>query len=588
MAGLAVLAACAACQGQNNSAKNLRRFSGTSDSQKIVGDGWMPSVWQRFKVYGPTGGHLPDFSHAGFKMGRQPIPQVRGPVFSVTDKAFGAVADDGIDDTAAIQSAIEAAGAAGGGVVWIPKGRYEIRKTADAPFLRITHSHVILRGQGSDASGSILHLGSPAPAQAVRRLGSVAAIEDARHRTTVAVMGPEVKHELAAYTADVLRGQREIPVADSSHLSPGQPVFIAYRDPLIDAQHPHPRQVDLAAQLTHPFQLTERQTDTIGKAAQHMSWIVKIDAIPGPTSIRLAKPARFNQWLRYQPRIYSFGGLHGVGIEDLRFESRWPGGYRHHKPYVAAGGNILRSAKEQDYLWGGIWFSYAYNSWVQNVTFKDLTQGVIVSHCADMTIRNVQFKGHDGHAGITIGQSNGILVKGAQFFSKLVHPVTLTMMASGNVITDSEAYYEGRNPLSGTDAVIDFHGLFPHENLFENMRGFYVCPGGDLSVLPHGGVRNVFWNIQAPQQMECYTDKASNEFMRTYDLKSTSSQTQQTMFEHLPQAFYIGLHRKGERPVTIGGQSGDRQNRWMTVEGINRSDIAIPSLYEAQRSYRAD
>jgi hypothetical protein len=83
-------------------------------------------------------------------------------------------------------------------------------------------------------------------------------------------------------------------------------------------------------------------------------------------------------------------------------------------------------------------------------------------------------------------------------------------------------------------------------------------------------------------------DTATDEFMRTYDTQSTSSGTQQTMFEHLPQAFYIGLYRKGDRPVTIGGKTTDLHNRWMTVEGLNREGIGIPSLYEAQKRNSRD
>jgi hypothetical protein len=311
-----------------------------------------------------------------------------------------------------------------------------------------------------------------------------------------------------------------------------------------------------------------------------------VEEILDRQAIRLAKPARFNQWIRYQPRLFSFRGLRGVGIEHLRIDSSWPGGYRHHKPFIGKKGIPLRSAREQDYLWAGLWFSYACDGWVRNVIFNNLTQGIMFSHCADVTVADVQFEGVEGHAGITIGQSNGILVEGAQFFSRRVHPVTLTMMASGNVITDCEIHYEGRNPSSGTDAVIDFHGLFPYENLFDNLRGFYVCPGGDLSVLPHGGVRNVFWNIQTPQKMECYTHADDDEFMRTYAFKSTSAGTPQTMFEHLPEAFYIGLYRKGAGLVTIAGKTHDRRNGWMTVEGLNRSGIGIPSLYQAQKKGR--
>jgi hypothetical protein len=569
-------------------------ISDTNDSAGIHGKGvlhgssqdWTPRVWNDYLANGPTGNHLPDFSHAGYAMGERPIPTVQGPVIDATRWPFGAKADDGIDDTAAIQAAIDSAGAAGGGVVLLPRGRYEIHATADAPFLRISHDRVVLRGQGSGRSGTILHLGAPAPAKRVRRLGSVPAEEEARHGAAIAVMGSEERRELARYTGDIARGTRVVGVTDSARFSPGQTVIIDFTDPKIDALHPAPEHADLVAQLTAPFQLRPNQIDTLGLRAKHHAWIVKIEAMLGPQTIRLTRPARFNQWQRYDPRIYAFDGVSEVGIEHLRIQSSWPGGYRHHKPYLGPDGTLVRTAKEQDYLWNGIWISFASDGWVRDVSFSNLTQGIIVSRSSDLTLENLEFDGLDGHAGITIAHSNDVLVSGVDFFARLVHPITLSMMASGNVVTNCTTHYQGRDGYSSTDAIIDFHGIFPYENLFENLNGFYVCPGGDLSVMPHAGVRNVFWNIHAPRQMECYTCSTDNEFARTYDFGSTSSGTAATMFEHFPQAFYVGIVRNGGGMITVGGSSADRTNPWMTVEGLNRPGIRMPSLFEAQRQWQ--
>ena len=544
---------------------------------------WVPNVWKEYVQNGPTGNRLPDFSRAGYAMGDKPLPDVPGPVFDVAASRFGAVPDDGKDDTAAIQAAIDAAGAAGGGVVFLPSGRYEVHPTVNAPFLCITNSHVILRGQGSGPDGTILHMAAPAPDDTVRRLGTVPAANEARHRTAVAVMGAEVKHELAHYTEMIHRGQKTVAVSDTSRLFAGQPVIIEFCDPLIDESRLDPVKVDIAAQLTSPFRLVPGQNDTFGAAAGRISWIVKIDRILDKKTIHLAKPARFDQFIRYNPRIFSFNGVKGVGIEHLRFESSWPGDYRHHKPHPAADGSVIRTAKEQDYLWGALWFSHACDGWVRDIVVKDLTQGIIISRSVDFTVQDISFQGLSGHAGVTIAQSHGILVRRAHFFSRMVHPVTLKMWASGNVISDCENHYEGWNTVDGTDAAIDFHGMFPYENLFENLRGFYLCPGGDQSVLPHSGVRNVFWNIRAPGRMECYKCAKDDEFARTYDYLSTSSGTPETMFEHFPQAFFVGLRRQWDKPVKVGGETADRQNAWMTVEGLNRSDLSIPSLYQAQR-----
>ena len=547
---------------------------------------WTPAVWEEYTANGPTGDRLPDFSRAGYRMGEASIPDIQGPLFDVTADRFGAVPDDGKEDTAAIQAAVNAAATAGGGVVYLPRGRYEVRTTADAPFLQIAADRIVLRGKGDGDSGTILFMGAPGKDGSIRRLGTVPAEKEARRQAAVAIIGPEARKELAAFTGDVVRGQTDIPVSDSSAFTEGQMVIVECTDPLVDPENPSPDKADIAARLTAPFRLTEAQPDTYGKAARKLSWIAGIEKIIDGRTIRLTRPARFDQPLRYAPKIYSFGGVREIGIEHLRIESAWPGGYRHHKPFEDADGNVLRSAREQDYLWGGIWISSSVNGWVRDVTFRNMTQGIILSTSSQWTLEDLTFLGQEGHAGVTIGWGNDNLIARADFIARMVHPITLELTASGNVATDCEARYEGRNPVSATDAAMDFHGIFPYENLFEKMRGFYVCPGGDLSVLPHAGVRNVFWNIEAPARIDGYGDRPGDSFVQVFDHASTTSKTAATMYEHFPRAFYIGITRRENRIVTIGDSAGDRKNEWMTVEGLNRPAIAVPSLYEAQKHRR--
>ncbi|PIE63156.1 MAG: virulence factor [Desulfobacter postgatei] len=545
---------------------------------------WTPGVWKDFVRNGPTGTSLPDFSRAGYGMGEKTIPEIKTPVFDVTHVRFGAVPDDGKEDTLAIQAAIDAAAAVGGGVVFLPKGRYDIHQTETSPYLQICSDGIVLRGQGSDKTGTTLFMGAPGKAGLIRRLGTVSARIDARHHAALAVLGAGEGHELAAYTKEVVRGQTDIQVTDAGKFSAGQIVTIVCSDPLIDPMHPAPNKADIPVQLTTPFTLSPVQKDTFGPAVQTLSWIAGIEKIIDAHTIRLTRPARFDQPLRYTPKIFWFSGIRKIGIEHLRIESAWPGGYRHHKPFLDAEAKIIRTAQEQDYLWGGIWISNAVNGWVQDVVFADMTQGIILSRSAQWTLKDLTFTGQQGHAGITIGWANDNLIENVAFHARLVHPVTLTMTASGNVITRCTTHYEGRDLYSGTDTAMDFHGIFPFENLFEKMKGFYVCPGGDLSVMPHAGVRNVFWNIEAPAKITGYGEYAKDSFVQTYDFVNTSSKTPETMYEHYPQAFYIGIHRRGNRPITLAGSTEDRRNRWMTVQGLNRRGMAVPSLYAQQKN----
>ncbi|NUM56214.1 MAG: hypothetical protein HUU46_21455 [Candidatus Hydrogenedentes bacterium] len=91
------------------------------------------------------GRFLHDFSYAGYRNGAE-MPKIDTKAkFDVVD--FGADNTGGADSTAAIQTAIDAAKNAGGGVVLIPEGLYR----CDGALL-VDASNIVLRGKGPDRS----------------------------------------------------------------------------------------------------------------------------------------------------------------------------------------------------------------------------------------------------------------------------------------------------------------------------------------------------------------------------------------------------------------------------------------------------
>ena len=70
---------------------------------------------------------------------------------SVSVLDFGAVGDGVADDTAEIQAAIDAVGAAGGGVVYLPPGTYLVSGTGTIA-IQINHNNVTLAGAGQNTS----------------------------------------------------------------------------------------------------------------------------------------------------------------------------------------------------------------------------------------------------------------------------------------------------------------------------------------------------------------------------------------------------------------------------------------------------
>jgi hypothetical protein len=71
-------------------------------------------------------------------------PLWKSDVFNICD--YGAVANDVFDDGLAVQAALDAAGKNGGGIVIVPRGRFQINTTLIIP------RFVLLRGEGKDLS----------------------------------------------------------------------------------------------------------------------------------------------------------------------------------------------------------------------------------------------------------------------------------------------------------------------------------------------------------------------------------------------------------------------------------------------------
>lgn len=100
---------------------------------------------------------FPDYSWAGYRVGDEKIPDVKGPVFEATN--FGARPDTPVDSLPALQRAVDAAAAAGGGVVHLSPGTYWMRADArNRKALWVTNSRVVIRGSGMGEGGTVLRL----------------------------------------------------------------------------------------------------------------------------------------------------------------------------------------------------------------------------------------------------------------------------------------------------------------------------------------------------------------------------------------------------------------------------------------------
>lgn len=539
-------------------------------------------VWQDYVNEGPVSKNLPDFSYAGCD---EAAIVEKGNYADVTDSKYGAIPDDNIDDRDAIQAAINDVGSKGGGVVFFPEGRYNIRGGKATDVIQIKYDNIILRGVGKDERGrqdSILFLERDSSEGKQNALGTID--NDMRQNACIQIMGDESTQELATLTENAYRGDTIIRVNDTSSLYEGRVIRIELVDP-VNLDNPDPSQIDLIKKLTEPRQIQEHETYTYAKDyVKTIYWIARVKRVISSTRVELNHPLRVDHLLRYKPRIISFNkALTGIGIEDLGLESDWPGQFVHHKPYPywRKDKDSVRETQEQDYRWGGIWVSWAVDCWIDNVDLRDFTQGIVITHASYFTVKNITLWGTEGHAGITLSMSFNNLFKNIDLVQRTVHPLSLRSWCCGNVFTECTAHYDKRDQVSGTSPVIDFHGMFPYENLFERLKGFYVSSGGLEAVHPHSGVRNVWWNVITPPQIDRHPG-VDEEFL------NANFVDHDVMYKEYPQSFVVGVRapKGSDLLIKVGGKSTDHVSEWVTTELLNKEIDNNPSLYNAQVALR--
>ena len=168
-------------------------------------DKWCSSLYQpNWTADAPAdaqGRFLHDFSYAGYRKGEQPPAAPPGQTYDVV--AAGADASGGRDSTGAIQSAINAASAAGGGIVFFPAGNYRVDDR-----ITVNASGVVLRGTGK---GSVLRFTRPSGVSS--------------HITFKGAVQQGAKHALVS---DAPSRSKQIAIADASGFAAGDDVALGW------------------------------------------------------------------------------------------------------------------------------------------------------------------------------------------------------------------------------------------------------------------------------------------------------------------------------------------------------------------------
>lgn len=416
-------------------------------------------LWQDFYQAHVQGSEpvLPDYSYAGYALGEAGIPDAVGQVFNVAD--FGAVPNDDRSDRTAIESAIKAAEANGGGVVFFPKGRFlvsEIAGTGNG--IEIHGSHIVLKGSGSGPGGTEVFMREhlmPADPNKMWSVPNMFAFKPAS--------GVNVKRKQTTIMADAQRETFQITVADASALQVGMLLELSMKNPAANSE------------FLDDLEPWDIWTKTIDQGVNVRGERHRIKSIDGQR-ITFDEPIHCNIVAAHNWTVSSSDLIAGWGVEDIHFVGHWKESFVHHKNFVHDSG------------WSFMSFFYGERPYVRRSRFTDCSSAVTISGSYGATLINCSIEGNQGHTSFTSGYfSYGTLmaycvdtVTGGAF-----HGMAANHGAVGTVITRCK----------NSDRGFDWHGSGPYCTLIDSCSGGLIGNGGNYQSLPNHMKHLTFWNF---------------------------------------------------------------------------------------------
>lgn len=439
-----------------------------------------PADWKPGFADG-DGRFLHDFSYAGYHRGESELPQRQGAVIDATKPPHSADPSGAGDSTQAIQSALDAAAAAGGGIVFLPAGTYRIAPPKDKPVaLRIEGDNIVLRGAGPDKT--FLFLDEPVMREKI-------GIEvKSREPSWWYAEGKWVVMSLLS--RDLPGGSTVIPVENPALFAAGDPVVVRN---------------DLTESFIASLGMTGKwtQANMKNRSLLFSRRIVAVDSGAGTVTIDI--PTRYDLKKGDNARVSKPGGhmITEAGLEDFSFGMRQHPGTGLEDDDYNKPGTIGYDVHQSH----AIVFTSAENCWMRRVNSfcpKGNAPDVHVLSNAvkfeksrlvtaeDCDWKNTQYKGGGGNGYLYTLHGNDCLIRNCRADNGRHNYDIATMCCSGNVLLDCRT--------KDARLASDFHMYFAVANLIDNM----TCDGDFLEAKfrPYGGTpvhgvttsQSVFWN----------------------------------------------------------------------------------------------
>ena len=316
-------------------------------------------------------GHIPDiydFSSAGYKQGEEGIPEFIGEtIINVRD--HGAIPNDNQDDTAAIQSAFDAATSYT--IVYFPPGKYDVLMTTRSPMVVAPHDHIVVQGagaQGSENGGTTIR--QHQSQQNVSRSGGIFSVRSKR--------GPTPQTNVRTSSGATPRlVNRYIDVVDASLLIGAKFVIIggAYTN---EEKH-FEANIKYITRAQMPSEWTDIQNNL------HLNEYHEVDYIDTDNN-RVYLKANVANSYGPQHTVKRKNYVEGIGFQDLHFDCGFTKSWDHDK--------------KDDLGYNGrnaIALTNTAHSWAKHIVISNSTSGIEYSGSIHTTIIGIIFKGNTGH-----------------------------------------------------------------------------------------------------------------------------------------------------------------------------------------------
>ena len=517
-----------------------------------------------------NGLRLPDFSYAGYNHGVGEIPVFDKTVIDVVE--YGAIANDGRDDSVAILKAIKVANEVQGPVVLaFPQGRIIVSE-----ILRINRSNIVLRGFGSGEQGTELFF--PRPLRIVDKGESLSELNEylrkydkrqkEKHNNIneffseyswsggfiwVQKEGTRAAPYLSKNDPPIIvkavatagkAGELTVTVKSSKKVKVGDVLELQWfnkkgeKGPLVNELY---GQTDVKIGSRH---WTETKRPLVRQKTQILAIDGKTLTISDPLlhTISDQLPAQFARW----------DHLTNVGIEDLKLTFPNSPSFGHHL--------------EQGY--NGVYFTSVFNGWIRNLAFANADSGILTYNSANLTISDIETTGDRvGHYSVHVGNVHNVLVRNLIVNNPVIHSLSLNTQSTKSVFLNSHVF---KTP------VLDQHAGANHQNLFDNTH-LYVTARRDKK----GKAFYPVWDGSGAG----YWQPGHGRYNTTWNLKVN-------ILGGAARTEMVTLLGKAEGPdARIVGISGNREFKVdyrpaAYMERLNKSMDDVPSLYIWQLSQR--